>query len=56
MNEFEFELMVNGVVCGTFTKKGETEAEAYEKAQEEIDGIMAQLPATVNVEYSIGVA
>lgn len=56
MKEYEFELMVNGVVCGTFTKEGETETEAYDKAQEEIDGIMAQLPATVNVEYSIGVA
>lgn len=56
MKEYEFELMVNDVACGTFTKEGKTEAEAYEKAQEEIDSIMAQLPATVNVEYSIGVA
>lgn len=56
MNEFQFELMVNGVACGTFTKEGETEVEAYEKAQEEIDGIMAQLPSTVNVEYNIGAA
>ncbi len=56
MNEYEFELMVNGVACGTFTKEGKTETEAYEKAQEEIDGVMAQLPPTVNVEYSIGVA
>ncbi len=55
MNEYEFELLVNDVRCGTFTKEGRTEAEAYDKAQEEIDGIMAQLPATVNVEYSIGV-
>ncbi len=56
MKKYEFELMVNDVACGTFTKEGETEAEAYEKAWDEINGIMAQLPSTVNVEYSIGVA
>lgn len=56
MKKYEFELMVNDVAFGTFTKEGETEAEAYDKACEEINGIMAQLPATVNVEYSIGVA
>lgn len=55
MKEYEFELVINDVACGNFTKEGETEEEAYEKAQEEIDNIMAQLPVTVNVEYRIGV-
>lgn len=54
MEEYEFKLIINNAVCGNFTKEGKTISEAFDKAWNEICDIMNQLPATVHVEYSIG--